>query len=142
VHFSPALLMALSGAVPCAAQWPLINEVLPSTGDQVEIFLDKGPPVDLKDYRLALNGKVFSIAASTIIGSGCKVAIDLRHAPLRLPRTGATLLLIAPDGITVVDVFTWKDVPYGNSVGRFPDGGTAVRYFTDPTIGTRTMIPC
>lgn len=60
--------------------------------------------------------------------NGTRLSVDL-------PSTGARLLLLAPDRSAIADVFTWKALPAGVSVGRRKDGGPVVGYTLVPTPG-------
>lgn len=54
---------------------------------------------------------------------------------LKLPRTGGAVLLLAPGGSQVLDVFRWPALPQGVSMGRFPDGARQANFFSMPTPG-------
>lgn len=112
-------------------------------GDWVELY-NAGPrTVDLNGYRLVLNGRTQrSIPGLSIAPEGsCVLWCDRTsepgddHIDLRLPRSGGTLLLIAPNGSSVLDVFHWPALPPGVSIGRRTDGGQEWGFFKEPTPG-------
>ncbi len=112
-------------------------------GDWVELYNAGARTVDLNGYRLVLNGFTqrlkpgLSIAPKGICVLWCDrmPEPDVHHIDLRLPRSGGTLLLIAPNGSSVLDVFNWPPLPPGVSIGRRTDGGQEWGFFQEPTPG-------
>lgn len=114
-----------------------------STPDWVELFNPTTAPVDLIGMRFAVVGRTHVIQGQLTIGAGEHRIIWFDGAPDRgpdhagftLPRKGGTLLLIAADGITVQDVFTYPAMAGDLSVGRLRDGSKAWSFFSEATPG-------
>ena len=112
-------------------------------GDWVELYNAGRAEVDLGGYVLAMNGQSQLLPAGLLIGAGqwrmlwCDRTSDQGpdHLGFALPRKGGSLLLVAPDRTTVLDVFNWPEMPAGVSIGRMADGGRSWGYFQVPTPG-------
>ena len=134
----------------------LINEVLPgnqgvttdSTGrtpDWIELYNPTSRAVDLIGWRVAMAGRqhVFTSSFKVAARSHDVLWCDGRsnegadHIAFKLAREGGALLLIAPDGITIADVFSYPTIPGNVSIGRLPDGAKSWSFFTAPTPGSR-----
>ncbi|MFT3884321.1 MAG: CotH kinase family protein [Flavobacteriales bacterium] len=133
-----------------SAQGIRINEVLcghawdaADRSDRIELYNAGTAPVDLDGFTLALNGASHRIAGPLPIPArGFRVLWCDRHPDrgndhldLALPRNGGALLLIAPDRVQVLDLFTWAGLPPGVSMGRVPDGARTWGYFEVPSFG-------
>lgn len=149
----PVLFMiCLVLAVPGTAQ-VLINEVqcarVPGTdgegpdGDWVELFNAGKAPVDLGGHILALGMRMVRIQPDHVIKPGehrvfwCDGGQGPDHLAFKLSRQGGSLLLVAPDGMQVLDMFSWPAMVAGVSMGRTPDGGQAWGFMPGPTPGSR-----
>jgi len=141
---------------PARSQGPvLINEVQPANGgtitdasgrhaDWIELYNTGTKPVDLLGMRLSIAGRTQMIDASLIIPAQGHLLLwcDGRprggpdHLGFTLPRSGGTLLLIAADGSTILDVFTWPAMDTDISMGRLPDGAKGWSFFERPTPGS------
>lgn len=136
----------------------LINEVLPgnqgvnldSTGrtpDWIELYNPSTRSVDLNGWRIAMAGRQHVFTASCIVPARdyrvlwCDGRTDegSDHIAFRLAREGGALLLIAPDGITIADVFSYPIIPGNVSIGRWPDGAKVWSFFTTPTPSARNI---
>lgn len=115
-----------------------------STPDWVELYNPTSSTIDLEGMRFAVVGRTHVIQGPLTIAPEAHRMIWFDGAPergadhvgFRLPRKGGTLLLIAADGITVQDVFTYPAMSGDLSVGRLTDGNaTAWSFFTEPTPG-------
>jgi len=134
----------------------LINEVLPgnqgitadSTGrtpDWIEIHNPSSRAVDVKGWRIAMAGRQHAFTSSlTVPARGYRTLwCDGRtkegadHIAFKLAREGGALLLIAPDGITIADVFSFPAIPANISIGRLPDGAKTWSFFAIPSPGVR-----
>lgn len=111
-------------------------------GDWVELYNAGSQAVDLGGYILAMDGRTERLAQGLrIMPGGTKVlwcgspAGAAGRISMKLPRTGGSLLLIAPDGFTLLDLFTWPEIPQGASIGRRLDGGREWGFFAEPTPG-------
>ncbi len=143
---------ALSTLWCCAAslgvaQHPLINEVVPGggdAGDWIEVYNPGSGAVDLLGYTIVTAGSTHRIQASLPLAAhGLRVLwcdrhpeAGMDHLDLKLPREGGSVLLIDPDRRTVRDVYSWKALPTGVSLGRLRDGAREWGYFTTPTPGS------
>ncbi|MBL7950286.1 MAG: CotH kinase family protein [Flavobacteriales bacterium] len=113
------------------------------TPDWVELFNPTNVAVDLAGMRFAVVGRTHVIQAPLTIGAGEHSLIwfdgapdrGTDHAGFTLPRKGGTLLLIAADGLTVQDVFTYPAMAGDLSVGRLSDGSKAWSFFSEATPG-------
>lgn len=114
-----------------------------AAGDWVELYNAGSRAVDLSRYRLVLNGRTQRMPVGLAIGAqgvcvlwcGRDPGPDVQHLDLRLPRSGGTLLLVAPNGFTVLDLFQWPAMPSGVSIGRRTDGAPEWGFFQVPTPG-------
>lgn len=150
----PILLCALAIATS-AQDGVMINElqaanrrtfVAPdgSTPDWVELFNPTAKTIDLGGMRFAVVGRTHVLKGPLSIAPHEHRIIwfdgapDRRpdHAGFTLPRKGGTLLLIAADGLTVKDVFTYPAMAGDLSVGRLTDGNaTEWSFFAEATPG-------
>lgn len=132
----------------------LINEVLPgnqgitadSTGrtpDWIELHNPSSRAVDVKGWRIAMAGRQHAFTSSlTVPARGYRTLwCDGRtnegddHIAFKLAREGGALLLIASNGITIADVFSFPAIPANVSIGRLPDGAKTWSFFTKPSPG-------
>lgn len=114
-----------------------------STPDWVELFNPTAARIDLAGMRFAVAGRVHMIDAPLTIAPGehrliwfdGRPRLGADHAGFTLPRKGGTLLLIATDGASVLDVFSYPAMAGDLSVGRLRDGSQAWSFFNNPTPG-------
>lgn len=119
-------------------------------GDWVELHHAKSDTLDLEGHALVLQARTAYLPKGLRIAPQGRVVLWCGkangHAPdhigLDLPRAGGTLLLVAPDRSTVLDVFHWPALPAGVSIGRKQDGGRAWGYFAAPTPGGPNGAAC
>ena len=130
----------------------LINEVLPGnqgvtldsagrTPDWIELYNPTMKAVDVNGWRIAMAGRQHVFTSPLAIpAKGYRVLwCDGRtddgpdHIAFRLAREGGALLLIAPDAMTIADVFSYPAIPSNMSIGRWSDGAKAWSFFTRPT---------
>lgn len=101
-----------------------------STPDWVELFNPTDQEIDIAGMRFAVVGRTHVLKGPLRIAAHSHRIIWFDGAPDRghdhagftLPRNGGTLLLIAADGLTVQDVFTYPAMAGDLSVGRLSDG--------------------
>lgn len=138
-------------ALAAAAQGPLINEVVPGGNggpDWIEVYNPGGRPVDLLGYALVTVGRTHRIDASMVLEPHQHFVLwcdrhpeeGPEHLDLKLPREGGSLLLIDPDRKTMRDVYSWRALAPGVSLGRLNDGGREWGYFTEPTPGAPNQL--
>lgn len=137
----------------CGQAQVRINEVHPSRtpgsdgqgvdGDWIELYNAGKQAVDLKGTTLAMGPVLHRIDTAITLSAQSFLLLwcdrhpkrGSEHLPFSLPRNGGSLLLIAPDRATVLDVFHWPTLPLGVSIGRIVDGGKAWGFFAVPTPG-------
>ena len=137
------------------AQSPvLINEIQASnqrtfvapngdSPDWIELYNPGSRSVDLMGMRLVIAGDQYAIENTLKIPPrGFRVLycdgrseLGPDHLPFRLSREGGSLLLIAPNGTKIIDVFTWPKLYADESIGRQPDGARTWKIFSDPSPG-------
>jgi hypothetical protein len=137
----------------------LINELQPANHgtvataqghhpDWIELYNAGDRPMDLKGMRLALGTGQHHFEASLVVPPrghqllwcDARPGRGVDHVGFKLPRSGGTVLLIAADGVTIVDLFTWPAMEGGLSMGRLPDGARSWSYFTEPTPGAPNQV--
>lgn len=142
------------------AQGPLINEVVPGGGhvpDWIEVYNPGPKPIDLRGYALVTSSRTHRIQAAMPVAAGGHQVLwcdrhpeeGPDHLDLKLAREGGSVLLIDPDRRTMRDVYSWRALPSGVSIGRLRDGGREWGYFTEPTpgasnrlaLGARRLLP-
>ena len=114
-----------------------------STPDWVELYNTGDTAVDLTGMRFAVVGRMHVLEGPLTIAPGEHRVIwfdgvperGADHVAFTLPRKGGTLLLIAADGVTVQDVFTYPAMAGDLSVGRLNDGTKAWSFFDRATPG-------
>jgi len=149
-----ATLAFLSVSHASAQTTPLINELCTSnhgcyvdahgrTPDWIELFNNGTKPIDLLGWRIAINGKQHVIDAPLRIPAKghllllCDAKPDHgpEHLGFTLEKQGGAVLLIAPDGLSIADLFTFPALRANTSIGRMPDGHKAWSLFAQPTPG-------
>lgn len=129
---------------------PARQEPAATAGDWVELYNAGNKAVDLSGYALVLKGQVHYLAQGRTIGARqykvlwCDGAVGQGpdHVGFKLPRSGGTLLLVASDRTTVVDLFHWPALPPGVSTGAAKDGSRDRGFFTVPTPGLPNQGGC
>lgn len=149
-----ASLVLLSATWTFAQPIPLINEVCASnhgnltdaegrTPDWIELHNPGATAIELMGWRIAINGKQQVIDAPLRIPAKGHLLLrcdgkperGAEHLGFTLPRAGGAILLIAPDGTTIADLFTYPALPADASIGRMPDGAKSWSWFAEPTPG-------
>ncbi|MFM9006076.1 MAG: lamin tail domain-containing protein, partial [Flavobacteriales bacterium] len=134
-----------------------INEVQPintSTYDDLEnefepwfeIYNPNAHQVNLANYRISIDGGTpwqvpNTRPARTVIPAGGFLLIwcdndlldDVNHSPLQLPTGGASMQLIGPDGVSVIDTYAYPATMADHSWGRASDGASSSIDFPSPT---------
>lgn len=115
-----------------------------STPDWIELYNPGTEAVDLAGMRFSVVGRMHVIEAPLVLAPGELKLLWFDGHPERgndhigftLPRKGGTLLLIAADGTTVLDIFTYPAMAGDLSVGRVSDGSNEWTFHTCATPGT------
>lgn len=134
-------------SIICLAQHPLINEVVPGGGgasDWIELYNPGARTFDLLGCTFVTPGRAHRITGSLPIAAHGRLVMRCdrhpeegpEHLDLKLPREGGSVLLIDGDRRTVRDVYSWRALPSGVSLGRLSDGAREWGYFTEPTPGS------
>lgn len=139
------------GGVFALAQGPVINEVVPGGGnvaDWIEVYNPGLRALDLRGYALVTTGRTHRIDTTLPIAPGGHRVLwcdrhpeeGPDHLDLKLPREGGSVLLIDPDRRTMRDVYSWRALPSGVSIGRLRDGAMEWGYFREPTPGASNAL--
>ncbi len=133
----------------CAAQPLLVNEVqcLGAGRGWIELYNAGPAPIPLEGVRLTLGPRTALVSGLPLLGPAERVVLkcgagsrsDSASIDLELPPTGGTLVLIAPDGSSIMDLFGWRPVRSGASVGRMYDGARAIGYFVQASMGAANV---
>ncbi len=118
----------------------LINEVCPKDGDSgnyIEIFNSKKSPQDLSGTWISTDENLrIQLPDRDPLDPDEMWLLDGNELGFTVPPRGSTYLLLAPDGITILDRLEVEEVTAGTSYGRFPDGTEEAFQFTELTKGT------
>ena len=141
------------------AQQLLINEFMASNGttntdefgeadDWIEIYNPTGSSVNIGGYYITddlteLNQWQIPAnnAGQTTIPAGGYLLLwadkqseqGARHVEIKLGSSGEDLALVRPDGVTIVDSYTFGVQALDISEGRTPNGGSSFDFFSEPT---------
>lgn len=131
------VLAAACGTAPAVAQPPatvLINEVSVSPEAAVELHLSGASGIQSHGYSVVVGEHRWYLD-----GTGVLLPAEPMRArfntPLELPDTGC-VLLIAPDGATIVDLFCWDGPAQGGSRARIIDGAPEAEDRRTHTMGS------
>lgn len=114
-----------------------------STPDWIELYNTGDSLIDLAGMRFSVVGRMHVLKAPLSIAPKEHLLLWFdghpergpEHVGFTLPRKGGTLLLIAADGVNMLDVFTYPAMAGDLSIGRLQDGSKAWTYFECPTPG-------
>lgn len=143
------ILVCLAAVCGCA-QGLVINEVMPGghgRPDWIELHNTGLRTLDLRGYSVSIQHARHRLTGSRKIPPDGLVVLYCDDAvtggdtliPFRLPRKGGGLLLIAPDGCTISDLFTWPSLPPEHSVGRSPSDIHGWRILDVPSPGAQNL---
>ncbi len=118
------------------------------TPDWIELFNPGKKAVDLKGMRLVLADKhhvfehTLTIPPRGLVLLWCDGQPERgpEHVGFTLPKSGGTLMLMAANGSSLLDAFTWKDLPSGVSMARMPNGALNWGYSTEPSPGAANPV--
>ncbi|MCC5876583.1 MAG: CotH kinase family protein [Candidatus Sumerlaeia bacterium] len=142
----------------------MINEYMASNGstihdsegdapDWIELFNPSSEPIDLEGHHLSNNPnnparwKFPSVEIPAggflLVWASGKDRINGEelHTNFRISSAGAPLLLVGPDGKTILDQVDEAAVPRDVSRGRVPDGTGDFHFFHNPTPGAENDTP-
>ncbi len=111
--------------------------------DWIEIYNPTSRSVDLMGMRLVIAGDQYAIEnplkvpprGYRLLYCDGRSELGPDHLPFRLSRESGSLLLIAPNGTKIIDVFTWPKLYADESIGRQPDGARTWKIFSEPSPG-------
>jgi len=137
-----------------------INEVMASNqntvadnageySDWIELHNTTGTSIDLANYYLTddySNLKKFRFTSASgqvvvpangylLIWASSATGRGVKHTSFSLSAEGEEVALVLPDGVTLVDSLSYGPQRMDVSYGRFPNGGTVLKYFASPTPG-------
>lgn len=137
-----------------------INEVMASNqntladnagqySDWIELHNTTATSIDLANYYLTddySNLKKFRFTSSAgqvvvpangylLVWASGVVGRGVIHTSFSLSAEGEKVALVLPDGVTLVDSLSYGPQRMDVSYGRFPNGGTVLKYFAAPTPG-------
>ncbi len=115
--------------------------------DWIELYNGTSAEIDLKGYFLTddLSDLTNHQITQTLIVSGSSHFIlyadndpeqGPAHLTFALSSNGEDVALVAPDGVTIVDSYTFGAQSPDVSEGRCPSGGATWQFFTAPTPGS------
>ncbi len=130
-----------------------ITKITDNTGeysDWVELHNSGGTAVDLAGYYLSddlSNVKKFQFTTTggqvvipangyLLIWASGITSRGVKHTSFALSASGEDIVLTAPDGITIIDSFSFGNQRADVSYGRLPNGGAPFKYFASSTPGT------
>ncbi len=142
VSLSHAQSLVLINEIQASNQRTLIHAGGDSP-DWIEVYNPTNRSVDLMGMRLVIAGDQHAIENSLkipprgfrILYCDGRSELGPDHLPFRLSREGGSLLLIAPNGTKIIDVFTWPKLYADESIGRQPDGERTWKIFSAATPG-------
>ncbi len=119
------------------------------TPDWIELYNPGRKSVDLQGMLLTLRDERHVFTGSLRVAPKSHVVLycDGRlsegpeHVGFRLDRDGGTVLLIAADQVTILDVFSFPAMTSDISLGRVPDGAKAWSLLEEPTPGQPNAMP-
>lgn len=149
-----ALLTLLAALASSAQEGLLLNELCASnhgcqtdaegrTPDWIELYNSGDRPIDLTGWRIAINGRQQVIDAPLRVPAKGHLLLlcdghperGPQHLGFTLEKQGGAVLLIAPDGLRIADLFTYPPLRANTSMGRAPDGQRTWSLFARPTPG-------
>lgn len=116
----------------------LINEVLCEPEGWMELYSPSLAGVSIGGYFLTDDpGDLlrFRIPDGTTLQANGLAVFEKGQTGFPMPLTGGGVFLVAPDGKTVVDAFTYGQQYSGMSYGRYPDGSDDWYFLSVPTKG-------
>lgn len=132
-----------------AANHGAVTDDRGDTPDWIELYNPTRSAIRLTGMRLAINGRQHVIDAPlSVPGRGhlllwCDAHPQrgADHTGFTLPRDGGAVLLIAADGTTIMDLFTYPKLPSNTSIGRLPDGAKTWSLLERPTPSAANSMP-
>jgi len=127
----------------CASNHGCYTDADGRTPDWIELHNSTTKAIDLLGWRIAINGKQHVIDAPLRVPARGHVLLlcdgkperGPQHLGFTLEKKGGAILLIAPDGLGIADLFTYPALRANTSLGRVPDGHTAWSLIAQPTPG-------
>lgn len=125
-----------------------VSVIADNTGDYtdwIELYNPSSSPIDLASYYitddLTLTNFRFTTTAGQVVvpangylliwASGA-IARGPLHTSFSLSASGEAIALVSPDGLTIIDSFSFTKQRVDVSYGRLPDGGD-LKFFAVPT---------
>jgi len=120
-----------------------------STPDWIELYNAGRSDVELLGMQISINGKRHRFEQPLRVPSGGHTLLlcsgqpqgGPEHVGFVLDRAGGTLLLIAADEVTIIDVFTYPALRSDIGMGRIPDGSRAWSLLARTTPGEANLTP-
>lgn len=116
----------------------LINEVLCEPEGWIELYSPSSAGGSIGGYFLTDDpGDLLRFRipdGTTLQGNGLAV-FEKGQTGFSMPLTGGGVFIVAPDGKTVIDAFTYGQQYSGMSYGRYPDGNDNWYFLSEPTKG-------
>jgi hypothetical protein len=126
-----------------AANDSTISTSIGTYPDWIEIYNPTSRSLDMAGMRLVVPGHIHVVDAPLKVPAKsfkilwCDGSTDqgADHLSFKLSRNGGSVILVASDGVTMIDVFTWPALYADESIGRHPDGSRDWKIFPTPTPG-------
>ncbi|MFW9994176.1 MAG: Ig-like domain-containing protein [Candidatus Odinarchaeota archaeon] len=136
--------------IPPEGDFVLINEFLPApsvvfTEEWIELYNPLSIAADISGYVLddIIGGGTapYTIPGGTVIPAGGYLVFYQGTTGIALNNAGGdTLNFLKPDGVTVLDTYTYTAYTYDESYGRETDGSATWVTFTTPTPGSTNEV--
>jgi hypothetical protein len=136
---TPGARNSRAGGAPASAIRGILNEARAAEGAPggfIELFNPTASPWSAADHLVSFGGgRAARLPAGAPLPPGGLRAFTAEALGFEVPAADGILLLLAPDGKTLIDALELRVAPAGRSVGRHPDGDDDIFVLDSPTPG-------